>query len=94
MKIIKPSMTKEIKADTQEDDYTLRAVWFCALTLPFGLNAATCRDVARHVSTCPVAAMSLWRRGAPRLYNIVEKIRQYRRRDAACRGKDSINNKK
>ncbi|MDR1886467.1 MAG: hypothetical protein LBQ70_00990, partial [Prevotellaceae bacterium] len=51
-------------------DYTPRAVWFCALTLRFGLNAATCRDGARPVSACPVSAMSLRRRGAPRLYNI------------------------
>jgi hypothetical protein len=67
-----------------------RAVWFCALTLCFGLNAATRGDGARPVSarpvsarpvstcpvstcpvsTCPVSAMSLRRRGAPRLYNI------------------------
>jgi hypothetical protein len=70
---IETPMTK--KVDTQGDDYAPRVVWFCALTLHFGLDAAICRDgarpvSARPVSACPVSAMSLRRRGAPRLYNI------------------------
>jgi hypothetical protein len=31
---------KKINSDTQGDDYILRTVWFCALTLPERLNAA------------------------------------------------------
>jgi hypothetical protein len=76
--IIEIPMTKDKFRHTGGDDYTTRAVWFCALTLRFGLNAATCRDGAcpvsarpvstRPVSTCPVSAMSLRRRGVSRLH--------------------------